>query len=104
MRESTSSLQDIVRSDIEFIDDGLIGISIDDCPYYDFYVKFDLKLDVAKSTNGVGGETLDYSVDKFSIIEILDCVENQIDKSTIDGYETFKYKLEKILIDCYFES
>lgn len=99
MCELTSSLQNIAKDEIEFIDDGYIGLLIGGSHFYDFYVQYELKLDVVRSTNGVGGATCDYTVDKFEITSLLDCFEDPIDPSTVNGFDVFKDKLKKILIE-----
>ena len=99
-----ADLQDITSDDVEFFDDNMVGISFDDSPFYDFFVKYELDLDVTKSTNGIGGATLDYFVNEFKIVEVQNHDETPIDMDKIDNFNVFRNKLEKILVDLQLPS
>ena len=98
------NLQDVTSDDVEFFDDNMVGIAFDGSPFYDFFVKYELDLDVTKSTNGVGGATMDYFVNDFKIVEVQDCDEIPIDMDKIYNFDVFRNKLEKILVDLHLPS
>lgn len=107
MSESKSridQLSSIKASNIEQIDEHSVNITLDNSDFFDFYVEFNLDVDFVVSTNGVGGETCDYTASiKIEYIED-ELFGTVVSPALIPDFSKFENTIKEFAVNKFFEN